>query len=124
METKIIFNGKQYASPEAMPEEVRQAYQQAMAEVADAVHHLQRPGVQKRGGDACNGASSFRTGDGPGGRESQWHSRRAGSGFVGVGNSVDLGRKRSARIFRRRARTHTQSPARARTDHDGARPIL
>src|SRR6266540_2187714 len=36
METKIIFNGKQYASPEAMPEEVRQAYQQAMAEVADA----------------------------------------------------------------------------------------
>ena len=31
METKIIFNGKQYASPEAMPEDVRQAYQQAMA---------------------------------------------------------------------------------------------
>src|SRR6266545_6483463 len=36
METKIIFNGKQYASPEAMPEEVRQAYQQAMAQFADA----------------------------------------------------------------------------------------
>jgi hypothetical protein len=36
METKIIFNGKRYASPEAMPEEVRQAYQQAMAQFADA----------------------------------------------------------------------------------------
>jgi hypothetical protein len=36
METKIIFNGKEYASPEAMPEEVRQAYQQAMAQFADA----------------------------------------------------------------------------------------
>jgi hypothetical protein len=36
METKIIFNGKQYASPEAMPEEVRQAYQQAMVQFADA----------------------------------------------------------------------------------------
>ncbi|HEV8725426.1 MAG TPA: hypothetical protein VGW77_32815 [Candidatus Binatia bacterium] len=36
METKIIFNGKKYASPEAMPEEVRQAYQQAMAQFADA----------------------------------------------------------------------------------------
>jgi hypothetical protein len=36
METKIIFNGKQYASPEAMPEEVRQAYQDALAQFADA----------------------------------------------------------------------------------------
>jgi hypothetical protein len=36
METKIIFNGKEYANPEAMPEEVRQAYQQAMAQFADA----------------------------------------------------------------------------------------
>jgi hypothetical protein len=36
METKIIFNGKRYASPEAMPEDVRQAYQQAMAQFADA----------------------------------------------------------------------------------------
>lgn len=36
METKIIFNGKQYASPEAMPEDVRQAYQQALAQFADA----------------------------------------------------------------------------------------
>ncbi|HZA53286.1 MAG TPA: hypothetical protein VE616_03465, partial [Candidatus Udaeobacter sp.] len=34
--TKIIFNGKEYASPEAMPEEVRQAYQQALAHLADA----------------------------------------------------------------------------------------
>jgi hypothetical protein len=36
METKIIFNGKEYASPEAMPEEVRQAYQQVLAHLADA----------------------------------------------------------------------------------------
>jgi hypothetical protein len=36
METKIIFNGKEYASPEAMPEEVRQAYQDAVAQFADA----------------------------------------------------------------------------------------
>ena len=36
METKIIFNGKEYASSAAMPEEVRQAYQQAMAQFADA----------------------------------------------------------------------------------------
>ncbi len=36
METKIIFNGKEYTGPEAMPEEVRQAYQQAMAQFADA----------------------------------------------------------------------------------------
>jgi hypothetical protein len=36
METKIIFNGKEYANSEAMPQEVRQAYQQAMAQFADA----------------------------------------------------------------------------------------
>ncbi|HEY2919628.1 MAG TPA: hypothetical protein VGK77_11625 [Candidatus Binatia bacterium] len=36
METKIIFNGKEYAGPESMPEEVRQAYQQALAQFADA----------------------------------------------------------------------------------------
>ncbi|HZA56378.1 MAG TPA: hypothetical protein VE616_19195 [Candidatus Udaeobacter sp.] len=36
VENKIIFNGKEYASPEAMPEEVRQAYQQALAHLADA----------------------------------------------------------------------------------------
>jgi hypothetical protein len=36
METKIIFNGKEYANSEAMPEEVRQAYQQAIAQFADA----------------------------------------------------------------------------------------
>jgi hypothetical protein len=36
METKIIFNGKTYTSVESMPEEVRQAYQEAMAQFADA----------------------------------------------------------------------------------------
>ena len=32
METKIIFNGKTYTKVEDMPEEVRQAYQQALAQ--------------------------------------------------------------------------------------------
>jgi hypothetical protein len=36
METKIIFNGKTYTRVESMPEEVRQAYEQAMAQFADA----------------------------------------------------------------------------------------
>jgi hypothetical protein len=36
METKIIFNGKTYTNVEAMPEEVRQAYQDALAQFADA----------------------------------------------------------------------------------------
>ena len=36
METKIIFNGKTYTSVASMPDEVRQAYQQAMAQFADA----------------------------------------------------------------------------------------
>lgn len=36
METKIIFNGKVYSSPEAMPAEARQAYEQAVAHLADA----------------------------------------------------------------------------------------
>lgn len=36
METRIIFNGKTYSKVEDMPEEVRQAYQQALAHLADA----------------------------------------------------------------------------------------
>jgi hypothetical protein len=36
METKIIFNGKTYTNVESMPEEVRQSYQQALAQFADA----------------------------------------------------------------------------------------
>jgi hypothetical protein len=36
METKIIFNGKTYTSAESMPEDVRQAYQQALAHLEDA----------------------------------------------------------------------------------------
>jgi hypothetical protein len=36
METKIIFNGKTYTSVESMPEDVRQAYQEAMAHFVDA----------------------------------------------------------------------------------------
>jgi hypothetical protein len=33
--TRIVFNGKEYASPEAMPPEVRQAYQRLLAELGD-----------------------------------------------------------------------------------------
>lgn len=36
METKIIFNGQTYTKVEDMPEEIRQAYQQALAQFADA----------------------------------------------------------------------------------------
>jgi hypothetical protein len=36
MATRIIFDGKEYANPEAMPEDVRKAYQQALAYLADA----------------------------------------------------------------------------------------
>ena len=36
METKIIFNGKTYTKVEDMPEEIQQAYQQALAQFADA----------------------------------------------------------------------------------------
>jgi hypothetical protein len=39
MATRIIFNGQEYASPEAMPEEVRKMYQQALAQFADADHN-------------------------------------------------------------------------------------
>jgi hypothetical protein len=39
MTTRIIFNGQQYASPEAMPENVRKMYQQALAQLADGDHN-------------------------------------------------------------------------------------
>jgi hypothetical protein len=34
--THIFFEGKEYANPEAMPEEVRKMYQRALAQLADA----------------------------------------------------------------------------------------
>ena len=49
METKIIFNGKTYSSVESMPEEVRQAYQQALAQFADADKNG-IPDILERGG--------------------------------------------------------------------------
>jgi len=48
MEAKIIFNGKVYASPEAMPEEARQAYEQAVAQLADA-NQNSIPDILERG---------------------------------------------------------------------------
>jgi uncharacterized protein len=39
MTTRIIFNGQDYASTDVMPEEVRRAYQQALAQLADADHN-------------------------------------------------------------------------------------
>ena len=35
METRIFFNGQQYDSPEAMPPDVRAAYQKVLAQLAD-----------------------------------------------------------------------------------------
>ena len=49
METKIIFNGKTYTKVEDMPEEVRQAYQQALAHLADADKNGV-PDIMERGG--------------------------------------------------------------------------
>ena len=36
METRILFNGQEYAGPEAMPPDVRRAYERALAAFADA----------------------------------------------------------------------------------------
>lgn len=49
METKIIFNGKTSINVESMPEEVRQAYQQALAHLADADKNG-IPDIMERGG--------------------------------------------------------------------------
>lgn len=49
METKIIFNGKTYTNVASMPEEVRQAYQQALAHLADADKDG-IPDIMERGG--------------------------------------------------------------------------
>lgn len=39
MATRIIFNGREYASTEVMPDEVRKAYEQALAQFVDADHN-------------------------------------------------------------------------------------
>jgi hypothetical protein len=49
MTTRIMFNGQEYASAEAMPEDVRKVYQQALAQLADA-GHSGIPDVLERGG--------------------------------------------------------------------------
>jgi hypothetical protein len=49
METKIIFNGTTYTSVESMPEDVRQAYRQALAHLADADRNG-IPDILERGG--------------------------------------------------------------------------
>jgi hypothetical protein len=49
MTTRIMFNGQEYASAEAMPEDVRKVYQQALAQLADADHNG-IPDVLERGG--------------------------------------------------------------------------
>jgi hypothetical protein len=49
MTTRIMFNGQEYTSAEAMPEEVRKVYQQALAQLADADHNG-IPDVLERGG--------------------------------------------------------------------------
>ncbi|HEY7636188.1 MAG TPA: hypothetical protein VH763_11615 [Gemmatimonadales bacterium] len=52
MATRIIFNGQEYASPEAMPEDVRRMYQQALAQFADADYNG-IPDVLEGRGDAA-----------------------------------------------------------------------
>jgi hypothetical protein len=49
MATRIIFNGQEYASTDVMPEEVRKAYQQALAQFADADQNG-IPDILERGG--------------------------------------------------------------------------
>jgi hypothetical protein len=49
MATRIMFNGQEYASAEAMPEDVRKVYQQALAQLADSDHNG-IPDVLERGG--------------------------------------------------------------------------
>jgi hypothetical protein len=39
MTTRIIFNGQDYSSTEAMPDDVRKLYQQALSQLADADHN-------------------------------------------------------------------------------------
>ena len=49
MTTRIMFNGQEYASAEAMPADVRKVYEQALAQLADADHNG-IPDVLERGG--------------------------------------------------------------------------
>ena len=49
MATRIIFNGQEYASSDAMPEQVRKAYEQALAQFVDADHNGV-PDILERGG--------------------------------------------------------------------------
>jgi hypothetical protein len=49
MTTRIIFNGQEYPSTEAMPDDVRKAYQQALAYLADADHNGIPDLLEKRG---------------------------------------------------------------------------
>lgn len=49
MTSRIVFNGREYANPETMPDDVRKLYQQALAQLADADRNgipdvLERPG--------------------------------------------------------------------------------
>ncbi len=52
MTTRIIFNGQEYASTEAMPDDVRKMYQQALGQLADADHNG-IPDVLERRGDGA-----------------------------------------------------------------------
>jgi len=49
MTTRIMFNGQEYASAEAMPEDVRKVYQQALAQLADADHNGIPDGLARGG---------------------------------------------------------------------------
>jgi hypothetical protein len=100
METRIIFNGKTCTKIEEMPSEVRQAYEQALAQFADAnkngipdifealatgnVISIQQSSISFNGREyknAARGAAAVRVGDGPSGRKPQQHSGRGRNGI-------------------------------------------
>ena len=54
MTTRILFNGQEYPSVEAMPDDVRKLYQQAIAQLVDADHDGIPDVLQGRGDGAKN----------------------------------------------------------------------
>jgi hypothetical protein len=54
MTTRIIFNGQEYTSLEAMPDDVRKLYQQALAQLADADHNGIPDVLERRADGAGN----------------------------------------------------------------------
>jgi hypothetical protein len=54
MSTRIIFNGQEYSSTEAMPDDVRTMYQQTLSQLADADHNGIPDALERQGAGAGN----------------------------------------------------------------------